>query len=462
VKAIVIGAGFAGLAAALRLRKAGLETLVLDKQEGPGGKAIGWNGVPTGPTVLTMPDIARNIFAEFGAEPPAMKPVSPLTRYHWPDGREFAPELDLEATIAQLSAQEARDYRRLLGEARKLYQGAKNTFLFAKPPTLSKLTRYGFSDGLQAHPLLSLPQLVESGPYLTPFFLRFATYLGANPYKAPAVLHNIAWVELGLGVYHLEGGMRALADALYQLAKAQGVEFSFGTEVTGLETETEGLFPGTPYVDGVLTPQGHFDTDLVVSATDRHFTLGWLGKRVPDYELGVAGFAVLMRLAEPLGLAHHIYFSSDYAKEWREIGSGSLSTDPTLYLHTDCETAFLLVNAPSLQKLERQKLKAESQNYAQMLLGKLKSLHSLPIAEWKAMSPIDYSATAYQGALYGRAPHGLLGALRPNWTVGNLQNLVQVGGTVHPGGGVPLSLLSGWNGAGWLLNSLSPGGRGLG
>jgi phytoene dehydrogenase-like protein len=454
VKAVVIGAGFAGLAAALRLRQAGLETLVLDKQEEPGGKAIGWNGVPTGPTLLTLPEVVRGIFASFGAEPPQMKPVSPLTRYRWPDGREFAPELNLEATLVQLSLREARDYRRLLGEARRLYEGAKNTFLFSAPPTLPKLARYGLGHGLNAHPLLSLPGLVDSGPHLTPFFLRFATYLGANPYRAPAVLHNIAWVELGLGVYGLEGGMRALADALYRLARAQGVEFALGTEVVGLETARE--FVGPSYVSAILTPGGPCTADLVVSAADRHFTQGWLGRPVPDYELGVSGFAVLMRLFQGQPLGHHLYFSRDYAGEWREIASGRLPQDPTLYLHTGGEAAFLLVNAPSLQRAEGRTLEAQRQEYARMLLHKLNALHPLPIAEWKAMSPLEYAATAYQGALYGRAPHGLLGALRPGWTVAGLANLAQVGGTVHPGGGVPLALLSGWNGAQWLLNRRNP------
>lgn len=450
----MIGAGFAGLAAALRLRGEGLETLVLDKQEEPGGKAIGWNGVPTGPTVLTLPEVVRDIFASFGAVPPQMKPVSPLTRYRWPDGREFAPELDVEATVAQLSASEARNYRRLLEEARKLYEGAKNTFLFFEPPTLPKLARYGLGDGLKAHPLLSLPRLVESGPHLTPFFLRFATYLGANPYRAPAVLHNIAWVELGLGVYGLEGGMRALADALYNLARAQGVEFAFGTEVVRLETAR--VFAGLSYVSDILTTGGSCTADLVVSAADRHFTQGWLGRPVPDYELGVSGFAVLMQLSEGQPLGHHLYFSRDYAGEWREIALGHLPQDPTLYLHTGGEAAFLLVNAPNLQRAEGRTLEAQRQEYARTLLYKLNLLHPLPIAEWKAMSPLEYTATAYQGALYGRAPHGLLGALRPGWAVAGLGNLAQVGGTVHPGGGIPLALLSGWNGARWLLNRRNP------
>jgi len=440
MRAIVIGAGFAGLAAALRLRKAGLEVTVIEQFDQLGGKAMGWEGVPSGPTVLTLPEIPRMIVGAFGKSLPELKPVSPLTRYTWPDGRVFAPELELEATLAQLSPQEARDYRRLLDEARSLYEGARDTFIFAPPPQLPELARYGLRDGLKAHPLKPLSRLVASGPYLTPFFLRFATYMGANPYQAPAVLHNIAWVELGLGVFHLAGGMRALADYLFRLAQAQGVRFLFGHKVLQMQRLSG-------QVGALQTDQGWHSADLYISAADRHFTLQWLGLPLPGYALGVSGFAVLMKLSEAVPLGHHIYFSPDYRAEWREIADGRWPQNPTLYLHTDGKAAFLLVNAPSLPHVG-----SDVQGYAQHLLARLKPLHPLPIAAWRAMSPQDYSQTAYRGALYGRAPHGLLGALRPGWTVAGLRNLAQVGGTVHPGGGVPLSLLSGWNGAGWLLD----------
>ncbi len=447
MRAIVIGAGFAGLAAALRLRKAGLEVTVIEQFDQPGGKAIGWEGVPTGPTVLTLPEIPQRIFQAFGAQLPELKPVSPLTRYTWPDGRVFAPELDLEATLSQLSVQEAHDYRRLLQVARTMYEGAKDTFIFGPPPPTYGLLRYGLRDGWKAHPTRSLAALVQSGPYLTPFFLRFATYLGANPYQAPAVLHNIAWVELGLGVFHLEGGMRALADHLFRLAMTQGVRFLFGHKVLQMQR-----LPGR--VGALQTDQGWHSADLYISAADRHFTLGWLGLPLPTYALGVSGFALLFKLAEAVPLGHHIYFSPDYHAEWLEVAAGRWPQNPTLYLHTDGEAAFLLVNAPPMGRTQP----AKAEDYAHLLLGKLSQLHPLPIASWRAMSPLDYSLTAYRGALYGRAPHGLLGALRPGWGVAGIRNLAQVGGTVHPGGGVPLSLLSGWNGAGWLLDRTRGGG----
>lgn len=446
MKAVVIGAGFAGLAAALRLRLAGLEVTVLDKQEAPGGKAIGWNGVPTGPTVLTLPAVPRMIFEALGAEPPNLQPVSPLTHYFWPDGRTFAPQRDLEATLAQLSREEAYHYRRLLEEAHRLYQGARGTFVQGAPPTLSTLGTYALQHGLTAHPLQSLPRLVASGPYLTPFFLRFATYLGANPYRAPAVLHNIAWVELGLGVYHLMGGMRALADALYRLAVLRGVRFEFGVYAGGLELRKQ-------QVVAARAGDTRYFADVFVSAVDRHFTLGMLDWPAPRYELGTSGMALLMRLSEAQPLAHQIYFSADYRSEWRELEAGRLSQDPTLYLHVDGDAAFLLVNTPNLRRLGEVSL----EEYARFLLGRLQAIRPLPVRDWKSLSPQDYAFTAYQGALYGKAPHGLLGALRPGWRLGKLRNLVQVGGTVHPGGGVPLAMLSGWNGAAWLLRNVGEG-----
>jgi phytoene dehydrogenase-like protein len=448
VKAVVVGAGFAGLAAALRFRRAGLEVEVVEQLGQPGGKAVGWEGVPTGPTLLTLPEVPMGILAELGQGLEGLSPISPLARYVWPDGRVFTPRLELEPTLAQLSREEARDYLRLLGAARQLYEGARGTFIFGPPPHLGQLLRYGLLEGPRAYPFRTLADLVASGPHLTPFFLRFATYLGANPYRAPAVLHNIAWVELGLGVFHLPGGLRALVDRLYGLAKGLGVRFHFGQRVLRMRASRGRVL-------ALETPEGVVRADLYVSAADRHFTLGWLGLPMPRYALGVSGFAVLMRLKEPMPLGHHVYFSADYQGEWWEIERGGWPKNPTLYLYTDGEAGFLLVNAPPLQ--EREGPSVWAQDYARHLLSRLCAHHPLPIAEWQALSPLDYSQTAYRGALYGRAPHGLLGALRPGWRVGQLANLAQVGGTVHPGGGVPLALLSGWNGAGWLLRRVGYG-----
>ena len=121
-------------------------------------------------------------------------------------------------------------------------------------------------------------------------------------------------------------------------------------------------------------------------------------------------------------------------------------------LHLDGTRAFLLVNAPPDPGVTDR-----PEEYGTWLLGRLQErlrdtpAGPLPVADWRALSPAEYARTAKGGALYGRAPHGLTGSLRPGWQLPHARNLAQVGGTVHPGGGVPLSVLSGWNGAGQLL-----------
>lgn len=447
---VVIGAGFAGLAAALRLTQAGMQVTVLDNLAGPGGKAalgqseLGFNDFSSGPTVVTMPQVFRGIHARLGLPEPDLEAARPTTTYHAPGGRTFAPEAlhvagSLEPTLAQLSGGEGKRYSQLLRASRRMYLDAAPTFLFAPPPTAHGLAHYAVTRGRAAAPGQSLAKLVQSGPFMTPFWLRFATYLGADPYRAPAVLHNIAWVELGHGVWHLKGGLLALAQRLHARAEALGVRFEWNTSV-------EHLITHGGEVMGAHTDQGVFAADAWISAADRALTLKWLASPEKPTPRGVSGFALQLHLRADAGRAHHIYWPARYAQEWRDIRAGRLPRDPTLYLHLDGPRAFLLVNAPP-----RPEIGGNAREYGAFLLRELQKRHPLAVQDWQPLSPAEYARTAQSGALYGRAPHGLLGSLRPGWHFPQVHNLVQVGGTVHPGGGVPLSMLSGWNGAGELL-----------
>lgn len=453
-RAVVLGAGFAGLAAALRLRLAGADVTVLDALPRAGGKAsLGWADFSSGPTVVTMPTLLRGLHERVGLPSPLLEPARPTTRYAYPDGSTFSPgalsvDGSLEPTLAQLSKDEARDYARLLNAARTMYEDALDTFVFSAPPSSADLAKYALTRGHRAFPHLKLAQLVESGPRLTPFWLRFATYLGANPYEAPAVLLNIAWVELGFGVWHLAGwedetdgggGLGRLAARLAERARQLGVRFEFGAHVEHLVTEKR-------RVVAAHTSRGVFTGDVFVSAADAAFTRAWLGLPPLAERPGISGFAIQFRLREPTAPAHHVLFPEAYAREWREIARGELPSDPTLYVHLDGERGFFLVNAPASPDAVRDK-----DGYAEFLLNRLRTRLKLDVTDSLALSPREYARVGRGGAIYGRAPHGLTGTLRPNWRVGRFSNVRQVGGTVHPGGGVPLSILSGWNGAGDLL-----------
>lgn len=149
----VIGAGFAGLAAALRLARAGARVTVLDALDGPGGKAaLGLTEFSSGPTVVTMPQVFRALHARLDLPLPELSAARPTTTYHAPGGRLFAPEAlhvagSLEPTLAQLSRVEGRRYAALLASSRRMYLDAQDTFLFAPPPGPARLARYALTRG---------------------------------------------------------------------------------------------------------------------------------------------------------------------------------------------------------------------------------------------------------------------------------------------------------------------------
>lgn len=241
--ALVLGGGFAGLSSAIYLASKGIAVTLLEAQATLGGKAGRFEHegfvFDTGPSVFTLKSVLENLFLEAGVPCPlVLEPLSPLCRYIYPSGRIWDVFQDIDPTIAQLSSQEASVYVSLLNEAKNLYEAAAPTFIYGQAPTSFDLLRYGLRHGFKARPgqtLAELLQTYKTSPELTQFFLRFATYFGANPYKAPAVLHNISWVELGLGVDYPIGGIRAVVDALEILARNLGVTIYTHAQVENLK-----------------------------------------------------------------------------------------------------------------------------------------------------------------------------------------------------------------------------------
>ncbi len=423
-----------------------------------------------GPSVWTLPEIMTDLFERAGETPPALGPLSPLCRYVFPSGRVWDVSRDVEATTAPLSPEEAKAYRRLLEEARALYEAAAPTFLFGQAPGPWELLRYGLSAGLKAHPLERLPDLLRrygATGDLETFFLRFATYFGADPYRAPAVLHNIAWAELGQGVYYPRGGIKGVVRALRSLAEKLGVSVQTGVTVTGLEVSGNRMTK-------IETSAGVFSADAVVSALDIVRTHELLGRetRAARLEPSLSGFVLLLGLeGETPGLTHHnILFPRDYRAEFAALGRGELPTDPTLYVSISsktlsqdappgCENWFVLVNAPALSREKPLDWEAEAPRYAERLLDVLggRGLEVRGrIRVQQTFTPAYLGTLAYRGAIYGAAPHTLLQTIRPKQMVRGLENLVLAGGTVHPGGGIPLALLSGRHAAERLLMRKSP------
>ncbi len=459
----VLGGGFAGMSAALWLAHGGARVTLVERAPRLGGKAGEWRAAgyrfDTGPSVLTLPDVVRGTFEGVGSECPIdFRPASPLCRYIYPDGRVWDVHRELEPTLEGLSPAEVDGYRRALAKARSLYEAAAPVFVHGSAPGPWQLARYGLRHGLAASPGRSLPSLLASlgadGPLLGPFFQRFATYVGADPRRAPAVLHNVAWVELGLGVHHPAGGMYALVRALHAALVERGVELRMGEAVERL-----GVAGGA--VREVVTERAALRCDAVVAAVDRDVVLGWLGRertRRPPSLSGLVLLAGLRRRDERL--AHHtIVFPERYGEEFDAIAAGAHPLDPTLYLNVTAhgepgdapaggENRFVMANAPALPVADD----AETRS-ARLAAGRAALLRGLArrgfawdedeLVASRWLGPEDFAAFGDRGRLYGAAPHGLLGALRPGPRLRGARGLVLAGGTVHPGGGVPLALLSG-------------------
>lgn len=468
-KAFVLGGGFAGLSAAIHLALQNVEVTLLERQPTLGGKAGRFEKdgfrFDTGPSVFTMRWVLEELFRAAGRSMPfALTPLEPLCRYLYPSGKVWDVYQDVDRTVSQLDAKEAKAYVALLGEAKRLYENAAPTFIQDQAPTLVDLARYGLRYGLSAHPNLTLPQLLQaygaSGD-LTKFFLRFATYFGADPFRAPAILHNIAWAELGLGVYYPTGGIGTIVTALATLTKELGVEIQTNVTVERLEQRSS-------HISHIHTDKGSFEAEAVVSSLDILRTHKLLGKstKLDKLEPSLSGFVLLLGVrGETPALSHHtISFSDEYQSEFKAIREGSFSSNPTLYFNISSKTEstdspsghenwFVMANAPALPDGQTW----DEEQYSEELLDVMdaRGFRARERLCFKHILGPSYLAKfAERGSIYGTAPHSLFTTLRPKQTLPGIENLVLAGGTVYPGGGIPLSLLSGKSAANLLLRDL--------
>lgn len=461
--AVVLGGGFAGLSAAIELALAGAEVTLVERAEQLGGKAgevrDGGFRFDVGPSVVTLPDVLTAPFEAAGRPfPLSLEPLDPLARYRFASGRVLDVSRDVAATTAQMSAAEGRAYRSLLDEARALYEAAAPVFVHGPPPGPVRLLAYGVRHGLRARPWATLPELIRShGAHgdLRDLFLRFATYFGADPFRAPAVLHNIAWVELGLGVVAPSGGIAGLVGAYAELARSLGVRVRLGHEVYALDAHGS----AAPTVR-LRTSQGPSELrpDRLVSTLDRDRTARLLGRREPgrNDEPSLSGMVTLLAVeGEHPQVAHHtLSMPTEYRAEFDALRAGRTPHDPTLYLALGCrsnpddapaghENWFVMANAPALDRSGKGIDEGAYATRMERLLVERGLLEAGAIRRVALRGPRHLAELASRGAIYGAAPHSLLATLRPSPRVRGLAGMRLAGGTVHPGGGIPLAILSG-------------------
>ncbi|HNP73177.1 MAG TPA: phytoene desaturase family protein [Kouleothrix sp.] len=473
---IIVGGGLGGLAAAIHLAAAGRRVLLLEKNERVGGKlnivAEAGYTFDTGPSLLTMPWVLRNLFAAAGArleDELSLAQIEPTCRYTWPDGTRFDAFQSLPLLIDQISRLEPRDvdrFLRFLAHTSRIYDAVSRPFLLQPFDGLRDLiTPALLRDAWKIDSLRTVDRAVSSffhSPYLRQVFNRYATYNGSSPYRAPATFNLIAYVELVEGGWYIRGGMYMLARALERLARRMGVEVRTSAPV-------EQIVVRDGVARGVLVAGTPIEAANVIVNADPRYAYEQLlptetrtAARLARLEPSCSGFILLLGIArEYPQLAHHnIFFSSDYPREFAAIfDRGVVAPDPTVYVCassiTDPQHAppghtnmFVLVNAPALGS--RVGWEREALGYRDLVVRKLERMGLADldrhVAYERIITPADLQTryNAVGGAIYGPASnHPFSAFLRPPLRARGLRRLFFVGGGTHPGGGIPLVLLSG-------------------
>ena len=482
----IIGGGIGGLSAAIHLAAAGERVIVFEQNAQVGGKmgelraeGFRWD---TGPSVITMPHVFDALFATAGkrtADYLTLLPAEPLTRYFYRDGTVLDATRDLPRMIAQIEQIERRDvegYLAYLTYAARLHRITGKVFIYDTPPTPASLFKVPLRDALRVDAMRSMDAAIRSfvrSPHLRQLLGRFATYVGASPYRAPATLNVIAHVELNGGVYYPRGGIYAIARAMARLATELGVEIRTGCAV-------ERILVANRRVKGVQISGERIGVKAVIANVD---VATVYEKLLPAEVVNATRLQRLLR-AEPscsgyvllLGvqgaherLAHHnIFFTDDYRAEFADIFErGVPPNDPTVYVaitsKSDPEDApagmenwFVLINAPALS--ERYDWTRDAARYRDQVLMALAKFGVAPhICAEHQLTPADIARLtgARRGALYGISSNTPFAAfLRPHNRARDVRGLYFAGGTAHPGGGVPMVTLSGGVAARLLLADL--------
>jgi phytoene desaturase len=477
VRVVVVGAGVGGLAVAVRLAHAGHRVTVLEQAPAPGGKCgrverAGFR-FDSGPSLLTMPWVLDDLLAATGA--PAqdeleMVRVEPVTRYGFADGSGFDLSADLPAANAALEAWSpgaGADWTSFLGACARMWRSSV-PFLTGPPPWPPRRPGPGAPppdprDLVRVQPWRTLRGLARAharDPRLRMVIERSATYAGADPRRAPAALAVAGYVEHAFGAWHVRGGLHEIVRALVRRLERLGGELRTGVRAEGVRTSGG-------RARGVETSAGALAADTVVWNGDEHALRGLpggaeaLGRARGAAGRSLSGYVLMLGLrGRTPGLSHHtILFPERYDPEFDDVFVHRRPVrDPTLYVSVssltepseaaaDGENWFLLVNAPLHEPGSGLDWDAEAGAYEEHLLDRLAArgldVRGRVVARARRTpADLERETGAPGGAIYGRAPHGRLGTLRRPGNTTRVRGLHLVGGTAHPGGGLPLVMLS--------------------
>jgi phytoene desaturase len=464
-RVVVVGGGVGGLAAAIRLRSSGHHVTMFERNQVVGGKLAthvrdGYT-FDIGPSLVTLPHLFDDVFRSAGTtldEQVDLIRLDPQFAYHWPDGSSLiVPDGDDDTAAAfdEFAPGSGNQWRRFDARGRRIWDVAERTFFagpMANPWSLARRMRSPF-DLTAIDPMRTLHRAAASffdDPRLVQWAGRYATYSGSSPYAAPATLGCIPHIEARFGCWYPMGGLDALRAAFERVALDCGVVIETGSDVTRILAEPDAAVSGVELADGTVE-----HADIVIANTDaEHLYADLLPdaaalKRVRRAQRSTSGFVLCVgvRGLTPRLKHHSVWFSESYRHEYAQLAAGVPADDPTIYACvssvTDpsqapdgCENWFLLVNTPPSVDID-------ADGYGDLVLDRLAD-HGVdlrPRAEFRhTMTPsdIEHRYRSPGGAIYGTSSNGKRAAFVRPANRGARPGLYLVGGSSHPGGGLPL------------------------
>jgi len=476
MKVSVIGAGIGGLAIATRLALRGHDVTVYEQADVPGGKMgqVRWKDFrwDAGPSLFTLPDLMEELYVMAGEEMKLnirYEQLDIVTKYFYEDGMVINAYGDPEQFVreaAEKTGEKTGRIRRFLKKSKIMYELTRDVFIFGVFNTISTFVSRKFLwAALQIYRLEVLSTMHGANkrrfksPHLVQLFDRYATYNGSNPYKAPGTLNLISHLEHNLGAYFPEKGMYKLADELYNLAVRKGVAFEFNTPV-------ERIVHSEKVVKGVMVKGETRTADIVVSDVDIYYLYKDL---IPDMkfpekyfkpERSTSAMIFYWAIDRPYNdlELHNLFFSADYKAEFDHLfGSKTIFEDPTTYIFVSSkivkgdapdgsENWFVMINTPENIGQDWDK---EIKNARVNIIAKINRILNTDIEPHilhetvRDPRSIEAETFSYRGSLYGNSSNSSMSAFNrhPNHR-NDFPGLYFVGGSVHPGGGIPLCMAS--------------------
>ncbi|WP_291785659.1 1-hydroxycarotenoid 3,4-desaturase CrtD [Cecembia sp.] len=475
-KAIVIGAGIAGLAAAVRLANKGFQVQVFEANPYPGGKLSeikhGDYRFDAGPSLFTLPEQVEELFRISGRSPEqhfeyVKLPVA--CHYFWEDGNQVKAWSDINRFAEEVETklgEPAENVRKALKESAFIYEHLSPLFMHR---SLHKLNTWTNKEALKSYLKMGKLGIFStmnksnekrfSQSKMVQLFNRYATYNGSNPYETPATLSIIPHLEFNIGAFFPKKGMHDITLSIYNLALDLGVNFEFNTKVDEILVQNKQAI-------GIAVNGIRKEADLVVNNMDMVNAYKTILKKQkqprllldqPKSSSALIFYWGIKKNFPELDL-HNILFSENYREEFNHIfHKKSIYHDPTVYINITsvyksddapegCMNWFTMINVPNNQGQNWDIMISEARKNIiakvnRILKTDIESL--IDVEDVLEPRTIESRTSSANGALYGNSSNNMYAAfLRHANYSSDIKNLYFCGGSVHPGGGIPLCLLS--------------------